>query len=516
MSFISATFIVFFMAVILLYYLTPLKYRWVLLLIASYGFYLSSGVKVMLFLLFTTAVVYGGARWMESVRDHAKSKKAAKKTNKRILLLEALVNFGILFVLKYYNFIADNLNGLIGMFKYDFSMPLVNLILPLGISFYTFQAVGYSIDVYRGKIKAETNFLQFALFLSFFPQMTQGPIFRYGDLAPQLKEGHKFSLTNLKFGLVLVLWGYFKKLVIADAASTAVTNVFGRYDTFDGMQVLIGMVLYAIQIYADFSGGIDMTRGIAQAMGINLVDNFRQPYFGNSVAEYWRRWHMSLTNWMRDYVFFPLTFAHFSTKIGKWGRHHLKTIGKQLPAYIPTFVTFMLIGIWHGAGWGFIAFGLYNSLIIIFSMALTPAFDKCKSVLHIPEEAFWWRCFQIIRTFAIMVYGKTLTRAASVHDALAMMKATLHLDFGMFFANMKSELIAVGLHGRQWVVLTAAILIFFTVSVFREKGVHIREAVSRKPLPVRWVLILGLLTAVLVFGVYGEGYSSSSFIYRNY
>ncbi|MFC2662131.1 MAG: MBOAT family O-acyltransferase [Eubacterium sp.] len=478
-------------------------------------FYLMSGVKVLLFLLFTTFVVYGGALWMEKVRKNAPSRKAAKATNKKILLAEALINFGILFILKYYNFIAENIDSLFGVFRYHFSMPLVNLVLPLGISFYTFQAVGYSIDVYRGKTKAEKNFFQFALFISFFPQMTQGPISRYHDLAPQLKEGHSFSLKNLKFGMELVLWGYFKKLVIADRAGMVVSQVFGNPHHYDGLQVLTAMGLYAIQIYTDFSGGIDMTRGIAEAMGIHLVDNFRQPYFGNTLSEYWRRWHMSLTNWMRDYVFFPLTFAHFSNKIGKWGRKHLGPIGKQLPAYIPTFVTFMLIGIWHGAGWGFIVFGLYNSCIIILSMAFTPLFKIWKKALHINEKSFLWRVFQIVRTFLILVYGKTITRAGSLSDAFWMMRRTFTINTRQI-ALLHPQLTALGLSGKEWLALFLAFCVLFTVSVLREKGISIRESVAAKPAAVRWVLILGLLAVVLIFGVYGEGYSSSNFVYRNF
>lgn len=515
MSFVSFSFIAFFLTVILLYYLVPRRFQWILLLTASYVFYLFSGVKVLLFLLSTSFTVYAGARWMEHIRQREKSKKAAKRINRKILLAEVFFNFGILFVLKYYNFIAGNIDSLFGLFNYDISMPMVNLILPMGISFYTFQAVGYSIDVYRGKTEAETNFFKFALFISFFPQMTQGPISRYHDLAPQLQAEHEFSLQNLKFGLELVLWGYFKKLVIADRVGIAVSQVYGNAQQYDGFQIFIAMVLYAIQIYADFSGGIDMTRGIAEAMGIHLTDNFRQPYFGNSVSEYWRRWHMSLTGWMRDYVFFPLTFARFSTRIGKWGRKHLGAIGKQLPAYIPTFVTFMLIGIWHGAGWGFIAFGLYNSLIIILSMAMTPLFKRWKKALHIREEAFGWKVFQIIRTFLIMVYGKTLTRAESLSEAFRMMRQTLHIHAGSLM-NIGSEASAIGLSGREWAVLLLAGAVFFTVSVLRERGMSVRAAVAEKPLVLRWVLILGLLAAVLIFGVYGEGYSASNFVYRNY
>jgi alginate O-acetyltransferase complex protein AlgI len=511
MSFVSFTFLVFLAAVVVLYYIVPKRFQWVLLLAASYGFYLSCGLKAMLFMISTTVIVFAGALRMQNVKDSCDSHKEAKKRNKKVLVLEVLLNFGILLALKYYNFAAENISALFGMFNYSLDMPLVNIALPLGISFYTFQAVGYTIDVYKNKYDAERNFFRFALFISFFPQMTQGPISRYDDLAPQLAGEHAFCWKEVRFGIELILWGYFKKMVIADRAGIIVSQVFGSSGSYDGLQIFTAMVVYAIQIYTDFSGGIDIARGAAQMMGIHLVDNFRQPYFGDSVAEYWRRWHMSLTNWMRDYVFFPLTLSKFSNRLGKWGRRHFGKIGKQIPAYLPTFVTFTLIGIWHGAAWGFIAYGLYNSIIIILSMMLTPAFTKWKAALHIDDSSFGWKVWCIIRTFLIMVYGKTLTRAGSVHEAFSMMKKTLTM-----FASSGSGLLDLGLGGREIVMLILSIAVLFTVSVLRERGMNIRESLDRGPLPRRWALTLGLLAVVLVFGVYGEGYSASSFVYRNY
>lgn len=510
MSFVSLTFLAFVAAVLLLYYLVPRRFQWILLLIASVGFYLTAGVGMILFLIFSSAVVYAGALHMQRVRDAASSKKAAKKANKKVLIAELLLNFGILFLLKYYNFLAVNLSALL-----HGNLPLVKLVLPLGISFYTFQAMGYSIDIYRNKYRAEESYPRFFLFVSFFPQMVQGPISRYSDLGPQLKEEHPFDFQNLRFGLELMLWGYFKKLVIADRAGIVVSAVFGDYQKYDGLQVFVAMVLYAIQIYADFSGGIDMTRGVARAMGIELVDNFAQPYFGNTLAEYWRRWHMSLTNWMRDYVFFPLTLAKFSNRIGKWGRKHLGSIGKQLPSYIPTFVTFTLIGIWHGAGWGFIVFGLFNSLTIILSMALTPLFKLQKKALHINSASFGWRVFGICRTFLILTYYKTISRAPSLTAAFGMWRSSLGL-FARSEQSFSARMTALGLNGRAWLVFLLAMAVLFTVSLLRERGMHLRETIAERPLVLRWVLIFGLLTVILVFGVYGEGYSASQFVYRNY
>lgn len=514
MTFLSAGFPAFLAVVILFYYCVPKKYQWLFLLAASYAFYLSGGLYMLFFILATTVTIYAGGRWMQRVKDRNKSKKAAKKINRRILLGEVFLNFGILLLLKYYNFAAVNIDSLFGLFHYDISMPLVNIVLPLGISFYTFQAVGYSIDVYRDKYEAEKNFLRFSLFISFFPQMIQGPISRYDQLGPQLKAHHYFRYENLAFGAQLMLWGYFKKMVIADRAGILVSQVFSGYEAYDGLQVFIAMVLYAIQIYADFSGGIDMTRGAAQMMGIDLIDNFRRPYFATSVAEYWRRWHISLTSWMRDYIFFPITLSKRSGKIGKWGKKHIGgTIGKQLPTYFPTFVTFTLIGIWHGAGWGFIVYGLYNACVIILGMMLTPVFSMTKKTLHVNEKSFGWMVWGIVRTFLIMVYGKTLSRAESLPAAFGMIRKSF---FWAGEGSFSERVTSMGLDGSNLILLILAGAVFFTVSVLQEKGVGIRQSLAGKPLPLRWAACYALLAAVLIFGVYGEGYSSSEFVYRNY
>ena len=514
MSFVSVTFPAFLAGVLVLYYCVPARFQWILLLTASYAFYLSGGMYMLLFILITTITVFFGGRWMQYIKDTSKSKRAAKKINKRILLGEVILNFGILILLKYYNFAASNLDSFFGLFHYDTSLPLINIVLPLGISFYTFQATGYCIDIYRDKYEAETSLPRFALFVSFFPQIVQGPISRYDQLGPQLKAYHPLEYQNLAYGAQLMLWGYFKKMVIADRAGILVSQVFNDYGHYDGFQYFIAMVTYAIQIYADFSGGIDMTRGAAEMMGIHLTENFRRPYFAVSVAEYWRRWHISLTNWMRDYVFFPITLSRRSGKIGKWGKKHLGgTIGKQLPTYLPTFVTFTLIGIWHGAGWGFIVYGFYNALVIILGMMCTPVFGLMKKNLHIPEKSFGWKIWGIVRTFLIMVYGKTLSRAANLPAALTMIRKSF---FWGGEGSVLPRLTAMGLNGPNLTLLLLAIAVFFTVSVIQENGTDIRPALAEKALPVRWIVYFALIISIVIFGVYGEGYSASEFVYRNY
>lgn len=514
MSFVSLEFLLFVGVVVLLYYLVPKRVQWIFLLLVSYAFYFFSGVTPLLFVVESTIVVYLCGRVMARNIENCKKKSEAKKLNKKVLLLAVLIQFGILLMLKYYNFIAENINSAFNLFGWSGSLPMVNILLPLGISFYTFQAIGYLIDVYRNKYKAEQNFFRMALFLSFFPQVTQGPISRYDNLGAQLKEEHDFRYQNLKYGALLMMWGYFKKLMIADWAGVMVVQVFDHWTEYDGLQVFIAILVYAIQIYADFSGGIDMARGVAQMMGIDLIDNFKRPYFGTSVSEYWRRWHMSLTNWMRDYVFFPIALSKTSSKIGKWGRKHIGgNIGKQLATYFPTFITFFLIGIWHGAGWGFIGYGLYNATIIVVSMMLEPTFAKITGALHINTSSLPWKIFQIIRTFLIMAAGKTLTRAHGVRAALGMLwKCRLMFDFDDFLTRITE----MGLTMPELRVMGLSMLLFFIVSLLQENGIHIRDTLTKCPLIVRWAIYFTVLGCILVLGHYGAGYSASDFVYRNF
>lgn len=515
MSIVSIEFLIFLCAVMLAYYIVSSKVQWIVLLASSYCFYLFAGVTPFIFVFVTTLVVFAGGKIMESIKKREDSRKVAKKKMKKVLICVILAVFGTLLILKYFNFIAEAFCGIFTVFKYDASNPLVNIMLPMGISFYMFQAVGYCIDIYRGKVTAEENFFRFALFLSFFPQAVQGPISRYDDLGEQLRKPHKFSYENLTFGAQLMLWGFVKKLIIADRIAIPVNAVFDNYRDYDGTQIFIAIVLYAIQIYADFSGGIDIVRGAARCMGINLAENFRRPYFGNTVAEYWRRWHMSLTNWMRDYVFYSLALSKMSSKIGKWGRKHITkgNIGKQLPSYLPTFVTFFLIGIWHGAGWGFIVFGLYNATIIVLSMVMTDAFAKINEGLHIKTDSFPWHVWQILRTFAIMVIGKCITRATSVAAGFYMLRESLS---SFHISGFITDMTEMGLDLDNWLVLFLGLMLFFFVSVMQECGWNIREKIAALPLPVRWAIYMGGVLAVIIVGVYGVGYDASSFIYRGF
>jgi D-alanyl-lipoteichoic acid acyltransferase DltB (MBOAT superfamily) len=281
------------------------------------------------------------------------------------------------------------------------------------------------------------------------------------------------------------------------------------------MQLIIAIFVYTMQIYCDFSGGIDITRGVAEVMGIDLIENFQRPYFANSVGDYWSRWHMSLTGWMRDYVFFPMTLSKRMLKVGSWGRAHIKgRIGKQLPSYCVTFTVFFLIGIWHGASAGHLMFAFYNGFIIVLGMICKPLFDWLGKLLCVDVKSFGFKVWTILRTYCVMVVGKVIVKAVNVPAAFYMLRMCL-TDF-MHFGRIRSRLNAMGMGGYDWLILMASILLLFTISVLQENGIVIRDRLESRPLVVRWIIYFVIIIFLMVFGIYGPGYDATEFIYRAY
>lgn len=525
MAFTSFYFLVFVAIVIGAYYVTPIKGRWLVLLAASYAFYLISSPKTFVFLLSATVITFLGGWYIGAQNAAHKSylaahkeslskeeKKALKakvqKKKRRMVALILICNFGVLAFLKYFKvyleLLADKLGGI---------APDLGVLIPLGISFYTFQAAAYIIDLYRNKIEADRNILKFALFMSFFPQIIQGPIARYDHLAGQLYEGHAFSYTNLAHGMQLVLWGFLKKLVIADRVAILVNQVFEHYEGYSGVIVLVALLFYTIQIYADFSGGIDIARGVAQMMGIEMGHNFMRPYFSDSISEFWRRWHMSLSFWCRDYIFYSISLSKFFGKMGKRLRSVFgDRIGKLFPVLVAQMATFLTIGLWHGAEFKYIAYGLYNGGIIILGLLLEPYLKKTVQALHINTAHKGWKAFQVLRTFSLIVIGRMFPKAVSFSAALSMYASI----FQPCTASFVGTFFSLGLSGGDFVVILLGCLVWFVISWKQEKGLRIRQSMDGMPVLLRWGILLAGFAAVLVLGVYGPGYDASAFIYRGF
>lgn len=531
----SIIFLIFLAGVITVFYLVPKKIQWVVLLVASYGFYLSSGLDNVLYIIGTTLFSYLASHWMQRIRDKQQEqiknagdelskdekmalKKETAKKIRRIQFLTVIINLGVLAYFKYLNFFIGNVNDIFSVFKWDVAIPYVNVLAPLGLSYYTFNSIGYLIDVGRGKLKAEKNFGKFALFTSFFPSIVQGPLMRYGDVGLQLQKEHEFKFDNLKHGAELILWGLFKKMVIADRISAISGTVFSKsFVDYSGSEVFFGVLAYSFYIYCDFSGGIDITRGAAQMMDIELPMNFERPFFATSMADFWRRWHMSLGAWMREYVFYPVMLCKPVSNLSKKLRKKYGTYyGKLVPSVAAPMVVFFLIGIWHGLSWNYIINGLYNALLISGSVAMTPVFEKMTKALKVNTEAFSFRLFQMARTFLLLCISRIIVRAPSIPDALKMIKAMFtDIDFA-FISGVNKKVFEFGVSEEDLTILFFSIMVLLVVAILQENGVKIRQSLDKQNLPFRWLMLILLIAAIVIFGTWGPGYDATSFIYGNF
>ena len=538
MTFTSLIFALFVGLTIIVYYLLPLKqHQWIVLLIASYFFYAYNSYKYMAFILATTLTVYWAGRTMEKISRDASAKakemkgtwskderKAFKKKiegkKKSILALTLILNFGILFILKYLNFLAGGIMHLISGTSSE--VQIISLLLPLGISFYTFQATGYLIDVYRGTVPAEKNLFKFALFVSFFPQIVQGPISSFGDLGNQLFDTHKAEWGNFKEGGWLILWGLFKKLVIADRMAAAITTVTSDYESYAGQIILFTALMYALQLYADFSGGIDIARGVAKLFGITLGLNFRQPYFSKSINEYWRRWHITLGAWMKKYVFYSLavsdTFLNLSKDIGNtaFGKTTAgKHISRTLPTALASLIVFILIGIWHGANSRYIGFGLWNGLVIMFSTLMMPVYAWALGKLRINAKSWAWQLFQMLRTFVIILVGYYFDIAPDMSGAFDMMRRSL---FDCHLPVKLSQLADIGIEKSDFAVILYGMMIMLYFSIRLEKtGLEAPgDLLEKRPAWLQWIVIFILVISVIILGMYGSGSEGTNFVYMGF
>ncbi len=533
MTFNTLAFGGFFTIVLILYYLVPKKCQWVFLLMSSYFFYLYAGPKFVIFMIFTTITSYLAAiiiddnhsserRKLERnkeifTKEEKKDFKAREKRKRKcVLILLLLLNFGILFFLKYFNFFAENINQIMRPLTDGGQLPKLNLILPLGISFYTFQTMSYVIDVYWKKVRAERNIAKVALFVSFFPQILQGPIGRFGDLAHQLYEGRKASAEQIKYGLQLMMWGFFKKMVIADRVAIAANHMFdnGGFEQMSGSVTALCVFLYAIQDYTDFSGCIDIARGVAQCMGIDMAENFKRPYFSKTLSEFWRRWHITLGAWMKDYVFYPFSLSKVIRKLSKRTKNHLGNhIGNTLPIALGNILVFFLVGVWHGAAWNYIIWGLYYGVLIAVSGMLKPMFDGLNRLFHINTKSKPWQFWQIIRTFWLTCVACIIFRAGSFADAWAIFVKGLH--FWELPVNYVKEYLAMGLAVADVFIIPVTLIILLVVDIMQEKMMVRKWLENRKVLIRCLIYLLGFLF-MIGLGIYGPGFDESQFVYMQF
>ena len=444
-------------------------------------------------------------------KEDKKYADVIKKKKRLVVLITALLNFGILFFLKYWNPVADMINNALQVEK----ISRLELILPLGLSFYIFQSIGYIIDVYRNKYEPEKNVFKYALFTSFFPQMVQGPISRFDSLGNELFVEHEFSWDNLKDGIQLLMLGYFKKLVIADRAAVVVNAVIGDYTNQSGSVLLIAMILYCIQLYCDFSGGIDVTRAVAKMFGITLVDNFKRPIFSTSLTDFWRRWHISLGSWMKDYLFFPMSMSKLFVKFGKFVRKHIPgKAGKILPVSIVTFIVYFVIGIWHGASLKYIAFGLWNGVLITAALLLEPLFIKLKQKLHITDKNKLFYIFQIVRTSIIVLIGRYITRAPRLLAVFDMARITFtNFNLSNIFDG---TMMNFGITVMDYIVIIIGTIVMLAMEALEEYGIGTKKLVEKQKTIIQWIILMVSILTLTIFGICRGNYIASEFIYKQF
>lgn len=531
MLFTSYSFAALVVASLVLYYLIPRRFQWTLLLAASCVFYVCSGPENMVFIALTAVSTWFAALriqgWHESrdayLREHKKEmtkeeRKAYKAHIKsrqwKWLLACLFLNLGILAVLKYTNFAISNVNALLKAAGSGRQLDFLSLALPMGISFYTFMSAGYLIDVYRGKYPAERNAGRFALFVSFFPQVVQGPISRFDDLNETLGREHAFEWRNVSFGLQRVLWGYFKKMVVADRILTAVNVIIQDPQTYGGIYVFLGMMFYALELYADFTGGIDITIGVAQMFGVRVQENFIRPYFSKNITEYWRRWHISMGAWFTDYIFYPISVCQPMLKFNRFARKHFgEHVGKRAPVYAASFAVWFATGIWHGAAWNFIVWGLLNFAVIMISQELEPLYKRFHRRFPSVGKTFPYRLFQVVRTVLLMSCLRML-------DCYRNVPLTFRMFWDMVTRSRLSQLFdgrfgSLGLSAADYALLFVCTAVMIGVSLAGRSG-SVREKIAEKPLAVRFASFYLLFMAIVIFGAYGVGFDSSQFIYNQF
>jgi alginate O-acetyltransferase complex protein AlgI len=485
MLFNSLHFLVFFPLVVRFYYALPLRWRAPLLLLASYYFYFSWRPEYTLLLAATTLLDYYSGVRMSRLRTKAKRRPW--------LYLSLASNLGTLFIFKYFNFFRDTANGLAEVLHLPLAAPALALVLPVGVSFYTFQSVAYIVDVYQGKLEAERNLGRFALFVAFFPQLVAGPIERGGQMLPQLRQTHAFDYQGVASGLRLMAWGMFKKVVIADRLALLANPVFDHPKRFDSLALVLAVAAFTGQIYADFSGYTDLARGSARVLGYHLVLNFRQPYLATSVGDFWRRWHMSLSNWFRDYVYIPL---------GGSRRSPARNYGNLL-------IVFLLSGLWHGASWTFVVWGALHGLYLVAENWTAPVRTALAERLGLSARPHVHRAVGTAATLALVAYAWIFFRANSLPDAFYISTHLFRGWGGLHPAQLQGLLAGLGRHFVAELLVAAGAVALLAASDYRAERGSVAAWLARWPAPLRWAGYLGLLLATLYAGVFG----SNQFIY---
>jgi len=510
-SFIEITFWVFAAVTVLLYYVLPKRCQWLVLLLSSIVFYATYGLAQFIPMLLAALAAYLAARRIQRIYDAETGGTAAERKAKckGKLLFAAAVLVILLLYAKVGGWVFQGLAGL-----FSLNGDAMQAIVALGVSYYTFSLLSYVADVYWRRDRAETNFLRLLLFVLYFPKILQGPISRHKNLAPQFAQPHKFDYKEFCFGLQLMVWGYFKKMVIADRLAIFVNTVFGDAEKASGSHLLVAACFGAVQLYCDFSGCMDIAGGFSQMLGLKLEANFDHPFFSRSAAEFWRRWHITLGTWFKDYVYMPLVISPRLIGLSKRVRDRFgPRVGKAVMTVIPLLAVWLLTGLWHGTGWDYVVWGLYWGGMIVCSTVFAPELKRLTAALHINTEAGSWRVFQMVRTFLLFVVGRIVT----IPGDLGVSWHVLQSIFLRFHVEnlVDGSLYTLGLDRPNFILAVVCILVLWSASMLQERG-SVRERLAKSNIVFRWSAYYILFFAIIIFGIYGPGYDALSFVYMNF
>ncbi|SHJ13739.1 MBOAT family O-acyltransferase [Pseudobutyrivibrio xylanivorans] len=484
MSYTSWTYYVMIVGLLIIYYILPKRIRWICLFAGSIYFYkklLVSREQLFIFAL-SVATSYLAGMMLEKIKNTDIKKRA-------ILIAGIVISVSPLLVEKLGQLINGKPINNIGSFSF---------IVPVGLSFYSLQIIAYLVDIYKGKIEAQKNPLKYALFITFFPQIIQGPIPRYGQIQSELFDGNEYSFENIVKGIQLVIWGLFLKFMIADKAAIVVTPIFENYQGYSGFFLWVAAILYSFQLYTDFLSCTTLSIGVANMFGIHLSSNFNHPYFSESIKEFWRRWHMSLSYWLRDYIYIPLGGSK-NGRLKKW---------------LNVIITFLISGLWHGGGWKFIIWGLLHGVYQIIGEIRFLVMKKMNITRKEHQHDQIERCIKKIGTFFLVMIGWVIFRAETLPDAIEMIKKMIRVINPWILFN--DSLLGLGLGWKEWDVLFMSLLVLLFVSTAQEKGLIIREWICEQNIFIRFSIYLIAIWIIWIFGTYGYGYDARDFIYGGF
>jgi alginate O-acetyltransferase complex protein AlgI len=486
MQFTSLTFLMFFLIISFLYFLIPNRFRWIWLLICSYYFYMSSNPEYALLIAASTVITYLSGMLIQKAND----------LKKLWVFLSFSSNIAILFLFKYYNFFSNSFLRLLNFFNISAYMPSFDFLMPLGISFYTLQTLSYTIDVYRGDVIPEKNLGKYALFVCFFPQVVAGPIEKSKNMLHQFNDKHFFDYERVKNGLLLMLWGVFLKIVVADRLALLVNTVYNNPINYKGFIIIIATLFFTFEIYCDFMSYSVIARGAAEVLGFKITNNFRQPYFSKSIKEFWARWHISLTSWFRDYLYFPLG----GNRSGK------------LRTYFNIMIVFLVSGLWHGATFNFIIWGGLHGLYQILGYLLKPLRKLFVETFNIKTDVFSFKLLQISITFIFVSFAWIFFRATSFFNAITIIKNIFYFNPWVF---LDGSIFKLGLDSKDFFIAILGIILVLIIDML-QKIKNLRIQLSKQNIIFRWSIYLAAIVVILVLGMYGPGYNIQQFIYSRF